>query len=323
MTRDDLIQRQSLPLDAKIAMSRARIREWAQAFDGDIFVAFSGGKDSQVLLHLVRKALGDVPGVMYDTGLEFPEVRSVVLSTPNVVLRRPEMSYREVIEKHGWPVVSKTAAHALRALQNPHEGNENTRRLYLTGVKKNGQVSRHFLLAKKWHHLIHAPFKISDECCNVMKKNVAVAFEKESGLKPIVGTLAADSRNRLAKVLRYGCNAFDCGTPRSAPMSFWTDQDVLQYIRRFDLPIATVYGDIVERDGRLITTGEQRTGCVWCMFGADRRGPDGLCRFQRLALTHPKIWHGVVEKMGVRRVAEVVGFPVDPPAELVQLKKPA
>ncbi|MCD7747967.1 MAG: hypothetical protein LUI61_06505 [Firmicutes bacterium] len=46
----DLIQMQSLPLEQKVAMSESRIRQWYDAFWGDVFVSFSGGKDSTVLL---------------------------------------------------------------------------------------------------------------------------------------------------------------------------------------------------------------------------------------------------------------------------------
>lgn len=81
-------------------------------------------------------------------------------------------------------------------------------------------------------------------------------------------------------------------------MSFWTEQDVLTYIKVNGLEIASVYGDIVavDKDGyqyetacegcRLMTTGCQRTGCVYCPFGMHLE--KGETRFQRLAKTHPK-----------------------------------
>ena len=65
----ELKQKQSLPLEAKIAMTLRRIREWYEYWDGNVYVSFSGGKDSTVLLHLVRQHYPGVPAVFSDTGL--------------------------------------------------------------------------------------------------------------------------------------------------------------------------------------------------------------------------------------------------------------
>ena len=76
-----------------------------------------------------------------------------------------------------------------------------------------------------------------------------------------------------------------------------------------------VYGEIVRTDGGgWTTTGEKRTGCVFCAFGAHlEKAPN---RFQRLKITHPKLWdycmrpweeHG----LGMRQVLEYIGIPVE------------
>ena len=62
----ELRQRQSLPLEAKITMSQQRIREWHEHWDGQVYVSFSGGKDSSVLLHLVRSLYPEVPAAFVD-----------------------------------------------------------------------------------------------------------------------------------------------------------------------------------------------------------------------------------------------------------------
>ena len=154
--------------------------------------------------------------------------------------------------------------------------------------------------------MLDAPFEISDKCCGVMKKTPMKRYSKETGRKPILGTMAEESRLRYQKWLQHGCNAFETKEPKSQPMSFWTEQDVLHYIKKFNVPYASVYGDIVptskdeQIEGQLTafdvlndyettqlkTTGASRTGCIFCMFGCHlEKEPN---RFQRLKETHPR-----------------------------------
>lgn len=127
-------------------------------------------------------------------------------------------------------------------------------------------------------------------------------YQHEHNYKPILATLAEESRVRKQAWIRHGCNAFEGKNPMSQPMSFWTEQDVLAYIVKYDLPIAAVYGEIVsiDEDGfpyppkdvmgnigcNLQCTGCQRTGCIYCAFGMHLE--KGKTRFQRLAETHPR-----------------------------------
>lgn len=92
-SREELEEMQRLPLQRKIQITTARIIEWYQHYDGKVYVAFSGGKDSTVLLDIVRRIYPDVPAVFSDTGLEFPEVREFVKSCENVTIVRPEMNF--------------------------------------------------------------------------------------------------------------------------------------------------------------------------------------------------------------------------------------
>ena len=118
-----------------------------------------------------------------------------------------------------------------------------------------------------------------------MKKRPIHRYTKENGVVQITGTMACESMRRESTYLKYGCNAFNKGEPTSQPLSFWTERDVLQYLRMTGIPYASIYGDIVEKNGKLVTTGAQRTGCMFCMFGAHlEKKPN---RFQRMALTHP------------------------------------
>ena len=93
-TNEELKRLQSLPLAEKVAMTKKYITDWYEHWDGKVYVSFSGGKDSTVLLHIVRSVFPDVPAVFCDTGLEFPEVRNHALSLPNVTVLKPEANFR-------------------------------------------------------------------------------------------------------------------------------------------------------------------------------------------------------------------------------------
>lgn len=74
---------------------------------------------------------------------------------------------------------------------------------------------------------------------------------------------------------------------KSQPLGFWNRQDVLRYVVENDVEICSVYGDIKQdQQGNYYTTGEQRTGCMFCGFGAHLEEEPN--RFQRMAATHPK-----------------------------------
>lgn len=157
---------------------------------------------------------------------------------------------------------------------------------------------------EKYKFLLDADFEISNRCCNVMKKDPVHRYHKETGRNPMTAQMASESRLRTQKWLQNGCNGFDLKNPISNPMAFWTEQDVLLYIYKNKLQIASVYGEVVkeqEIDGQidledlglfeferplLKTTGCDRTGCMFCGFGCHLEKGEG--RFQRMKRTHPK-----------------------------------
>ena len=288
-TAYDLIQMQSLPLDIKIRMTKERIRQWYEYWDGQVYISFSGGKDSTVLKHIVDSMYDDIPAVFVNTGLEYPEIQKFAMSQKNVVTVRPEMRFDEVIKKYGYPVVSKEVAQTVwEAKKNAKTGKYAYRIKKLNGelLDKNGKLSTYNI--PKWKFLLDAPYDISHKCCDVMKKRPAKTYEKTTGRKVIIGTLASESTLRKTQWVKYGCNAFESKRPTSQPLSFWTEQDILNYIKQFDVPYCSVYGDIVPvDDGTLLkTTGCDRTGCIFCMFGCHlEKEPN---RFQRLKETHPR-----------------------------------
>lgn len=234
--REQLEEMQRLPLSRKVQITTARIIEWYQHYDGKVYVAFSGGKDSTVLLDIVRRIYPDVPAVFSDTGLEYPEVRAFVKSIDNVVFVRPKMNFRDVIGKYGYPVISKEQSFRIRKLRHQN----------LTEKYRNAQIER---LGNKWLKMLEAPFECSEQCCEVMKKRPSKKYEHRTGRKPYIATMASESRLRRDLWIKHGCNAFDDKRPVSKPMSFWTEDDVLEYLYTYKIPYASVYGDIVKTDG--------------------------------------------------------------------------
>ena len=323
----DLAQMQMLPLDAKITMTKQRIKAWYEHFDGNVYISFSGGKDSTVLKHIVDEMYSDVPAVFVNTGLEYPEIQQFVRKIKNgeydcfnsdVVMLRPEMRFDEVIKVYGYPVVSKAVSGALEdAKRNIPKGKETVRIKMLYGQydnkRKDGKPTKYNY--SKWNYLIDSPFKISNKCCDIMKKTPFKQYEKETGRFPFIGTMADESVQRKNAWLKTGCNAFDSKKPKSQPLSFWTEQDVFEYIKKYNVPYAEIYGDIVETgktiqriDGehkQLKTTKADRTGCMFCMFGVHReKSPN---RFEQMKITHPKQYDYCINNLGCGKVLDAMG----------------
>ena len=278
-----LKQRQSLPLTAKIQYSKNKIKEFYEKMGGRVYVSFSGGKDSTVLLHLVRSIFPRVPAVFVDTGLEWPEIREFVKTVDNVVWLKPKMSFKEVLEKYGYPVISKEVAQKLSEIRSTKSEKLLNKRLY--GQDGNGK------LPEKWKFLIKSPFKISSKCCDKLKKDPIKRYEKETGESAIVGTMACESSLRKTSYLRKGCNPFG-KRAMSSPLSIWSEQDIYDYTAKYGLKISSIYNK-----------GAKRTGCIFCMFGAHNKNDN---RFELLKQIHPQLYKYCMVNLGIGEVIEYI-----------------
>ena len=299
-TRDELKLLQNLPLEIKVAKTKLRIREWVDYYGTNgVYVSFSGGKDSTVLLHIVREMYPDIEAVFVNTGLEYPEIQQFVKSFDNVTILRPKMRFDEVIKKYGYPIISKEVSECVyqgRIGLNNSSGKHSYRLQKLLGTAKDKDGNKSMFNIEKYKPLLYTDFICSHYCCNVMKKKPAKAYSKKTGKMPITAQMAAESNLRTQQWLRHGCNGFENKTPTSNPMSFWTEQDILQYIKQNNIKIASVYGDVVydnepeqlrlcDVGEKLTTSGCKRTGCIFCGFGCHLEKES---RFQMLKETHPK-----------------------------------
>lgn len=290
---------QYLPLDIKVLKTLQRIREWYEYWNGKVYVSFSGGKDSTVLLHLVRSLYPDVVAVYCDTGLEFPEIKAFVKTIENVVWLRPKMKFTEVIKQYGYPVISKEIA---LTIDYARKGSK----WAIDKLDGKQEWGNH----KKYKFLMKAPFLIADKCCYKMKKEPFHLFENDTELKPFIGTMASEGGQRETAYKRTGCNSFDSKKPKSVPIGFWMEKDIWDYIKQYNLPYSKIYD-----------MGYIRTGCMFCMFGVHLE--KGQNRFQRMQTTHPKQYKYCIKScedggLGVGKVLDYINVPYQNNIELMK-----
>lgn len=297
MTLQELRERQQWTLEQKIDHSLGTIEAFVNRMGGidKVYVSFSGGKDSTVLFHLARRLYPNILGVFCNTGNEYPDIIRFVKQTQsegaNIQIIRPKMTPREVWKTYGFPLVSKQVSERVHNVRY----NPNSKRA--AKCVGNG----FFSIPQKWRFLNTETFETSDMCCDKLKKEPMHKFEKETGRSPIIGVMASESLQRERKYLYDGgCNVFSgCGRNYSFPLAIWTENDIWECIKRFNIPIAEIY-----------TKGLDRTGCMGCGFGASRKGD---IRFHILRKTYPKCYdmvmnytnNGVTFREALRKVLAV------------------
>lgn len=283
MDLKELRERQGWSLTKKIDHSLYTIETFISRTNGQCYVAFSGGKDSTVLLDLVRIIDKTIPALFVNTGNEYPDIIHFVRHLRddkgyNIEVVRPKITPREVWAKYGFPLVSKAQAEYIeRYRRNPVYAREKQKRAQENGWSF-GKVS------DRWKYLITEPYDTSNHCCEVLKKRPAHEYAKRTGRYPIIGTMASESDLRRSEYIqRGGCNTFG-EKPRdgfrSTPLAIWMEEDIWGYIRERNLEICNVY-----------YKGCKRTGCVGCGFGCYNKGDE---RFKILYQLYPKYYEMIM-----------------------------
>lgn len=324
-TREELKILQVLPLQVKIEKTKNRIIEWVDMYGLDgVYISFSGGKDSTVLFDIARKLYPNIKAMFVNTGLEYPEIVQFVKTFDNVDIIKPKMRFNEVLIKYGYPFISKEISRDLNNAKRYLKGEGINSDYYLARIQgrldKNGTIHPEVLPRElqssfcnaRYAPLLESEFYFHSACCDVMKKSPAHRYAKETTRNAITAQMACESRIRTQQWIANGCNGFNLKFPTSNPMSFWSEQDVLRYIYENQLPIASVYGEVMPENGqytmitipKLTTTGCKRTGCMFCGYGCQQE-KKGEGRFLRLKETHPKIYEYIMRADGLNYKAVI------------------
>lgn len=298
-TYDQLREWQAQDLNFKIGWAKQRI---VKALDElkQPAVAFSAGKDSTVLLHLLRQYKPDIITIYGNTTIEFPECVKFARWLRDewglcFYEARPDVTFWQVVEEYGWPLMGKTFGVGGVA-------HKSSREQFFDDLAARGELTGQYA--------IQAEVPISSACCAFLKERPSQRVQKELGVDGVfLGILAHESRQRMFNFLQYG----EWYYPKSQkvwkchPLAIWTDEDVWEYIRRFDVPYASLYdmGFYHEKTREWIS--HKRNGCMFC--GMDIQFPNNHLAIMRR--THPKAWDTLMRKKGLGEVLLRLRFVLD------------
>lgn len=297
---------QNLPYEVKVRRAELRAHEFISEMDkrGCNAHISVGGLDSITLLLFLRNIGIDVPAISV-SGVEDRSIQQVhkMLGVEKVKSYKTKV---EVLNELGFPVISKRIAGKINLLQNPTEKNKTVRHAIITGeCGEKGHFAKNsrMKLPKKWLELFagmvngeygtrykEAPFRVSNKCCYYLKEKPCDDWAREHNSWPFLGLMASEGGQREDALVEHGCNYYGRTTMRSAPFAPFLRQDLLQLALDLNVPVPEIYGGIKrDEEGKLYTTGAQRTGCSMCGFGIHLE--ERPHRFDRLRDTNPAEWH--------------------------------
>lgn len=282
--RAQFIAMQNLPYEVKVKRAELRAVEYIEKLDDMGLNAHVsvGGLDSITLLIFLRKIGIDVPAIsvssLEDKSIQLVHKQLGVIAVP------PEKNKAQILNEFGFPVISKKVAGRIDLLQNPTDKNKTVRHAIITGecgAQGHYATNSRMKLPQKWLNLFAgyenenegvdyqiAPFLVSNKCCLYLKEKPADRWAKEHNSRPFLGLMASEGGQREEALIEHGCNYFGKTTIRSAPFAPFLRQDLLQLALDLNVPVPEIYGTIERKeDGKLFTTGAQRTGCSMCGFG--------------------------------------------------------
>lgn len=274
--RDTLASLRSMSLEAKIVQTKFLIRQAVSTFGEDkCYISYSGGRDSTVLSHIAKQLYPNILHLFANTTNEYPETlkhvqweknenRTNIITVLPIDAHGEIWTFKKVVETYGYPMFSKRISNAIRTYQ--HALTERTKQNSIDYINKN---------FKKYVKYKELP--ISDKCCDKLKKEPLRRKAKELGMDCVIlGILASESYQREKDWLENGCNVFfKFKDNQCKPLSFWTEEDILEYIEKYHVKVSELYD-----------MGYKRNGCMYCGFGVQLEQPEAN-RYKMLKNTHP------------------------------------
>lgn len=294
MKKEELDRLFSLNLEEKVEKSKEIIVDFYESVDSEsVYISSSFGKDSLVLIDLVREIYPNVPIIYINTGLEHKSCVELSKKYENVYEIKPKKTMKKIIDKYGYitPYGKEISGAIEQVRRNLYDGKLNSYR-----VKQfRGEIGYNYT---KFVNDLLAPFKISDKCCYHLKVSPLQSFCNKNGfLYSFMGITAEESSMRRKNLLKYGFNT----EKQSRPLGFWTTNDVLSYLVQNEIEIASCYGEIIKKDGVLRTSLHQRNGCVCCPIGSLVESPN---KFQLLYQNDRKTWDFVINELNFKEVCD-------------------
>lgn len=272
-------------LDIKISNAMHRIEDLYYSTNGKCYVSFSGGKDSTVILAIIKmcEEIYTIPkhgikAVFCDTGIELAATRQFVNWVRdnwygNVQIIRPEKSFYHVTKEYGKPMKSKMKSEYLSRYQRGKSESAKQfsfkQLMAIDDTKDNpSQYYKSTKLANKDLHLMHPDFdiQVSNKCCDILKKKPFLDWKKQNHMKGyLTGLRSSEGGAReLATIKRVQAGGKLCTATRGdtiikMPIIDWTDEDVDQFIKQYKVPLSKAYTEY----------GMRRTGCMGCPFARE------------------------------------------------------
>lgn len=227
----------------------------------NFYVSFSGGKDSTVLSALVDMALPEnkIPRVYANTGIEYRLILEFVQRERErehaweLVILRPSVPIKPMLEKEGYPFKNKIHAHVVALYQN-FGFEKNMVNGYL-GKRPEAWHSRECPKILRYHFTDENKLKISDMCCVKMKEEPLIEWSKENN-KPyaIVGIMMEEGGRRMkSQCLAFNGKKLKKFQPLVPVTKKWEDW----FISEYNIDISDIYKP---------PYNFVRTGCKGCPF---------------------------------------------------------
>ena len=217
------------------------------------YLSYSGGKDSHFLYWFIKEYLkrDDIKIIGINTYMEHPEIRDRIIKNSDVILK-PKLKPFEIKEKYGIPCFSKEQDFYIYYYQNAlRKGKEPSKTIqqkidgtYDKGFSGISKKAREYIKSENAHKITHL-------CCYYLKKKPAHDFEKETGLKPILGIRGEESV--LRKQQDKSCFT---NNGKFVPIHDLSDELLDKIYEKYNIEIPKIYDKVC------------RTGCMGCPYGS-------------------------------------------------------